>query len=301
MMKTSTLRILQYNVNHGKEATMIPLLQDTNTHEFDILAIQEPWGNKLIATSYNPFDSPFYLAYPPEKEARVCIYINKRIHPDHWTVTHHSRDAQTVTIRYETEEQQQQRTLSIHNIYNPSPSSYSASDIGTLEILRNCLQQAENDHIVVGDFNLHHPLWNGLARPTQHNAADILIDIARNASLDLATECGTITWQARGVYSTIDLSFLSQNIKERLIKCIPRLDMAQSSDHLPIETSLDLQTQVSVTTRKRCWKKADIRKLREHLGQTNFTHTEPTKKEHIDTYVYELTQAVTRGIEANVP
>ena len=83
MMKTSTLRILQYNVNHGKEATMIPLLQDTNTHEFDILAIQEPWGNKLIATSYNPFDSPFYLAYPPEKEARVCIYINKRIHPDY--------------------------------------------------------------------------------------------------------------------------------------------------------------------------------------------------------------------------
>jgi hypothetical protein len=44
----------------------------------------------------------------------------------------------------------------------------------------------------VGDFNLHHLLWGGLARPTQYNTADILIDIARNASLDLATKSGTI-------------------------------------------------------------------------------------------------------------
>ena len=76
------MRILQYNVNHGKEATMIPLLHDTNIHELDILAIQEPWGNKLVATSYNPHDSPFYLAYPPKKEARICMYINKHIHSD---------------------------------------------------------------------------------------------------------------------------------------------------------------------------------------------------------------------------
>ena len=294
------MRILQYNVNHGKEATMIPLLHDTNTHELDILAIQEPWGNKLVATSYNPHDSPFYLVYPPEKEARVCMYINKRIHPDDWTVTHHSRDAQTVTIRYETGSQQQ-RSLSIHNIYNPSPSSYSTMEIGTLETLRNCLQEPQNDHIVVGDFNLHHPMWSGLARPTQHNAADILIEIARNASLDLATQCGTITWRSRGLHSTIDLTFISQNIQERLTKCTPRLDIAQSSDHLPVETSLDLQTQVSVTTQKRCWKKADIRKLREHLAPTVFTYTEPTTREQIDTYVYELTQAVTKGIEASVP
>ena len=64
---------------------------------------------------------------------------------------------------------------------------------GTLTILRECLQEPADNHIVLGDFNLHHPLWNGLARPTQHAAADILIDIARKASLELATECGTIT------------------------------------------------------------------------------------------------------------
>lgn len=32
-----TLSILQYNVNHGKEATQVPLLEDTNVHDFDII------------------------------------------------------------------------------------------------------------------------------------------------------------------------------------------------------------------------------------------------------------------------
>jgi exonuclease III len=298
-MSDHTFRILQYNINHGKEATMIPLLQDTKVHEFDILAIQEPWGNKLVATSYNPHDSPFYLAYPPEKESRACTYINKRIHPDHWSVTHHNKDAQTVTIRYETKSQQ--RTLHIHNIYNPSPSSYTAPDIGTLGTLRNCLQAPGDDHIVVGDFNLHHPLWNGLRRTTQHNAAQTLIEIARNASLSLATVRGTTTWRERGIESTIDLSFLSQSLEERLIRCTPREDMAQSSDHLPIETTLDLQTHVVVPTRKRCWKKVDLRKLREHLRQTVFTFAEPVPREQIDTYIHELTQTVTKGIDISVP
>ena len=62
-MSNTTLRILQYNVNHGKDATLVPLLHDTRVHEFDILAIQEPWRNPFTTTSYNPQDSPFYLAY----------------------------------------------------------------------------------------------------------------------------------------------------------------------------------------------------------------------------------------------
>ena len=42
MSERRTLKILQYNVNHRKEATLIPLLQDTEIRDFDILAVQEP-------------------------------------------------------------------------------------------------------------------------------------------------------------------------------------------------------------------------------------------------------------------
>jgi exonuclease III len=298
-MSNTSLRILQYNVNHGKDATLVPLLQDTRVHEFDILAIQEPWRNPFTTTSYNPQDAPFHLAYPPKALSRVCVYINKRIHPNSWMITHHSEDAQTITIRYGPDGNR--RTVQVHNIYNPSPSSYSSQDQGTLGILRNCLQQPADNHIVVGDFNLHHPLWSGLARPTQHAAADILLDIARNASLELVTKCGTETWMARGLYSTIDLSFISQDLGEKLIKCVTRPDIAQSSDHIPIETSLDLQTQPFETDRKRCWKRLDTGKLLERLKQVTLPDLELTSRSQIDTYICELTQALTNGIEASVP
>ena len=273
-MRDTTLRILQYNVNHGKDATLVPLLHDTKIQEFDILAIQEPWRNPSVTTSYNPPDSPFHLAYPPKALARVCFYINKKIHPRSWTVTHHNEDAQTVTIHHGLGPHQ--RTLQIHNIYNPSPGSSSSLAPGTLETLRICLQRTVDDHIVVGDFNLHHPLWAGLARPTQHAAADILLEIVRNASLELVTKCGAATWRSRGTYSTIDLAFISQTLGERLIRCVTRLDIAQSSDHIPIETSLDLQTQILETNRKRCWKRLDIKKLRERLWQATLPNTELT-------------------------
>jgi hypothetical protein len=133
-MSNTTLRILQYNVNHGKEATLVPLLQDARVHEFNILAIQEPWRNPLITTSYNPQNAPFYLTYPPKPLSRVYVYINKRIHLNSWKVTNHSEDAQTVTIQYGPKNYQ--RTLQIYNIYNPSPSSHLFLDPGTLETLR---------------------------------------------------------------------------------------------------------------------------------------------------------------------
>jgi exonuclease III len=183
-------------------------------------------------TSYNPSTSPFYLAYPPFEETRVCFYVNKRLHPGKWSVTNHSKDAQTITIEIADP---MRRVIQVHNIYNPSPPSYSSTAQGTLATLRKCLQEQANDHIVIGDFNLHHPHWGGLARPTQHAAADILLDIAQESSLILATPCGTTTWRERGSESTIDLAFISQSLENELLKCRLRRDIAQSSDHLPVE------------------------------------------------------------------
>ena len=74
------LKILQYNVHKSKDRVMAPLLEDSRIHAFDILAIQEPWNNTHIATSYNPRNSWFYLAYPAER-GRACLFINKRLDP----------------------------------------------------------------------------------------------------------------------------------------------------------------------------------------------------------------------------
>jgi exonuclease III len=298
----SQLRILQYNVNHGKEATIIPLLRDTRIKEFDILAIQEPWRNPNIATGYNPLRSSFYLAYPPDKLTRVCFYVNKALHPGKWSVTNHHKDMQTLTIDLNRAPGQESTPIQIHNVYNPSPASYTSQEMGTLATLRTCLETAGTgiEHVVIGDFNLHHPLWNATSRFTQHAAADHLIEIAAENLLELVTPKGAVTWRARGTESTIDLTLLSYPLVTSLIKCLPRVDLAQSSDHIPVETTLDLQPQPFTPMPRRCWKKADFNAIRQALND-KVPNTQVETNEQIDTRVYEITQALQEAIDQGVP
>ena len=99
---------------------------------------------------------------------------------------------QTLTIQIETPEA---KTVQIHNIYNPSPTLYSSKEPGTIETLRKILETnaAETNHVMVGDFNLYHPLWSSVERLTQHKAADILLKVAYNHSLELVTPRGIVT------------------------------------------------------------------------------------------------------------
>jgi exonuclease III len=296
------LRILQHNVNHGKETTLASLLREPECKEFDILAIQEPWRNPFTTTGYNTQTSGFYLAYPPFLLARVCFYINKRLDTSKWTVTNHSEDMQTLTIKTEATGTQIEEVLQIHNVYNPSPASYSSKEPGTIETLRKILETSvsETNHVVVGDFNLHHPLWCSIERLTRHAAADILLDVAHNHSLELVTPRGTVTWRARGTQSTIDLAFLSQNLVTRVQKCVPRQDLAQLSDHIPIELAVHIQIQQDVTERKRCWKKMDQEKLQETLkGQVEDTPISTNLQ--IDTRIHDITQALQNAIDRSTP
>ncbi len=297
------LRILQYNVNHGKETTLASLLQDAQCKEMDILAIQEPWRNPFITTGYNTQSSGFNLAYPPFRLTRVCFYVNKRLDISKWSVTNHSEDIQTLTINLAAIETQQGGVIQIHNVYNPSPTSYASNEPGTIVTLRKVLEQAEKDsnHVVVGDFNLHHPLWSSVERLTQHNAADILLETAYDHELELVTPRGMTTWRARGTESTIDLTFISQTLVTRLQKCVTRHDLAQLSDHIPIETSINLYVQQQdVTQRKRSWKKMDGEKLITAL-QGQVVDSPIHTNLQIDTRIYEITQALQNAIEASTP
>lgn len=79
MANQPSLSILQYNVRKNKKGVMIFLLADDRIRDYDILAIQEPWRNCVVSTSYNPFNSGFHLAYAKSKDTRSCFYINKKL------------------------------------------------------------------------------------------------------------------------------------------------------------------------------------------------------------------------------
>ena len=173
MIGQNHLQILQYNVRHEALTTMAPLLHDDKIQQFDILAIQEPWYNRHNKSSFNPSSSGFYLACRSKPDTRTCFYINKRLDLESWEFEDEKGDLCSIklTIRNRRERQTESdkpENIWIHNAYNLSPTSYKSMDSpSTLPKICKALQKPEK-HILVGDFNLHHPQWNNPGRFTYH-------------------------------------------------------------------------------------------------------------------------------------
>jgi endonuclease/exonuclease/phosphatase family metal-dependent hydrolase len=102
------------------------------------------------------------------------------------------------------------------------------------------LLQRRGEHIVLGDFNLHHPLWSGLGNPTIHLAAEPLIEMVYGAGLSLITPPGQPTWRARTASSTIDLTFVSEGLIGKVQECRVKHSLDHGSDHLPVATTFYL-------------------------------------------------------------
>ena len=101
MNRHSTLSILQYNVHRSRDMVMASMLRDPRIHEYDILAIQEPWKNPFAATTHYLAKRVFYLCCLAGDEvgpAWVCFFINKRLDYKKWQFKEHSRDICSLTI-----------------------------------------------------------------------------------------------------------------------------------------------------------------------------------------------------------
>lgn len=243
MKNTSSLSILQYNVRKERVGIIISLLADPRIQHYDIVAIQESWRNPQMTTTISSHWSGFHLLYRAENDTKVCFYINKKIDPDSWKVEFVSADMCTLKLKICNDGLEEM--IHVHNVYNPSPASQSSTNSSsTLPTLSYALDAGMNvKHIVVGDFNLHHPYWSRPLRSSQHAAADQLLDIIKEVDFKLALPPDTITWEARQSCSTIDLVFLSARLIAKLEHCKTRLKMEQSSDHIPILTKLLLQCE----------------------------------------------------------
>ena len=298
MRNTNSLSILQYNVRNDRVSTMLPLLADPNTQDYDIIAIQEPWRNPFAPTTLSSHQSGFHLLYRPNGDTRVCFYINDSIDPDSWEVEFPSADMCTLIIRTKIGETAE--VIHVHNVYNPSPASYSSIDSpSTLPIVKHQLTTGSN-HILLGDFNLHHPLWNDPSRTTQHAGADQLLNIIEESSLSLTLPKGTITWEARQSFSTIDLVFMSENLTERLEHCMSRPELNQSSAHIPISTRITLDSEPQTIIERRAWKLLNMEKLREAEKQAP-PITTPRSHAEIDAYTVSIQKFLQEVINAAVP
>ena len=201
------IRVLQWNVQKSKTGAMIPLLH-WDTPDYDIIAVQEPWLHPQLQTSYCPRSCQYDLAFPTEGRARTCILINKRLLPNRW-MTGTSPDYCWIRIETETE------PMTIHNIYSETPPSYQTRNWNTpIPRLRDALQQP-GQHLIVGDFNLHHPIWGGPDVSRWHTGAELVLELMEEFQLELITPLGLITREKREQRSTLDLAISTLGIAQR--------------------------------------------------------------------------------------
>jgi hypothetical protein len=118
MNQNTTLSILQYNVHKSRDTVMATLLRDPRVHEYDVLAIQEPWWNPYAATTHHPAKDIFQLCYPVGDgggPAWVCFFVNRRLDHSKWRFKERTRDVCSLILDL-TGEGQEQQSLALHNI-----------------------------------------------------------------------------------------------------------------------------------------------------------------------------------------
>lgn len=242
---THRLQILQANCWKSRDEVQMHLFGEKDVQEYDILAIQEPYINNRtdpLTTYALALQNRFHILLQPTPQEdyetcpRVCLYVNRRIDPTTWEVRYHNRDLSTLILQTANH-----GTVHIHNIYNPGVSSGQESAIGTL---RDVITPGAQ-HIVLGDFNLHHPLWAGTQYQHVDSEATELIDLMDEHELDQLLPRGTITYEKKEAKTTIDLIWASHALSDRLIRCADKREWWYGADHVPILTQFDL-TPVSV-------------------------------------------------------
>src|ERR1700710_2940136 len=186
-----------------------------------ILAIQEPWvinnSNKYRFINYPSVKQllPNYSTFRP----RVLFYILKDYKVNLAPISPLDPDCIIIDLI--------DQNIQLINIYNASHPNIE----DLLPILqRNILPELlDNKTIFLGDFNTHHPWWDPLN--TQSSNSHFLLDYISKYNLSLINTIGEGTFYRphMAIPSTIDLTFATQGIVNKIIdwQILPDL----GSDH----------------------------------------------------------------------
>jgi len=286
-----TITIIQYNTHKSKDKVMAEFLYRVEAAEDQplVLAIQEPWRSTRGPHTTKTTPS-YHLNYLDHAETRVCFYVHKNLDPTRWSVEHHSPDLSTLSI------QAGGREIRIHNIYNPRPH-------GHIHTLPNLLT-SNAEHVLLGDFNLHHPLWGGVAVVAPEDEADDLIRFTEAAGLEIATECGVETWARGNQKQTLDLTFITGWVLDRLTTCERQDRWFTDSDHYPIFTEIDVRPPLQQEpTRRPLWKAADWPQVRTALGEELIALAGARMETHedLDKFAGYLHKTIQKVIRHEIP
>ncbi|CAD6898017.1 unnamed protein product, partial [Tilletia caries] len=238
------LKVIQYNC-HNEPEVISALLNNSSAQQVDILCLQEPYTYYINPVSHpdwtvfgrsGPVAQEAWGSFPREQQPaarpRVLTYVNnKRLNIANVnTVGLEHPDLISIQVGLERSDGSGIddgaghwiAQVVITNLYNPVRSS------DTIPPLLHSLNLIQSDHhLLVGDFNAHHPLWQTNVRSISRHA-EAWITAIQALNLELVTPADTRTYQyggSRALFSTIDLSFASDELRERVVTTSGRFNM----------------------------------------------------------------------------
>jgi retron-type reverse transcriptase len=167
-------------------------LQDRR--EADVIAVQEPYLNRQTKTIYCPSQAKYRRIYGG---GRAAIYIHKR-HPLYNWKAEANLDWCWVVIH----------GVTIWSIYSPIPAS---QPVWNSPLQRLASEEPTGPQLIIGDLNLHHPLWDRAGRTTPESS--VLLTLARRWRLKLITPWGEPTRKRHNERdSTIDHAWVTASL-----------------------------------------------------------------------------------------
>lgn len=167
MSSTSDIKILQINMNKSQPATE-NTLQVATELGVDLIFIQEPWlipknqaGNNYSGS--RSVNHPNFIQilpnYDPMYRPRTLIYASNQIKAQTNLASHSPQEADLQILEISSGKE----VINIINIYNQVDQASK-----TRTTAERCLYQLKVpiNTIVIGDFNIHHPLWESHASTT---------------------------------------------------------------------------------------------------------------------------------------
>src|ERR1700709_2484815 len=292
-------KILQININRNSITTE-NILQMAIELNITILAIQELWVIINNSNEYRSINHPSFKQLFPNYSTfrpRVLFYILKDYKVNLASISPLDPDCIIIDII--------DQNIQLINIYNASHPNIDNS-IATIQrenLLPNLL--AKNT-ILLGDFNTYHPWWDPLN--TQSSNSHFLLDYISKYNLSLINTIGEGTFYRphMAIPSTIDLTFATQGIVNKIIDWQVMPDLG--SDHYGVlftilynSSTLSSSIPLRFNTKKANWV---LFKENLDIEFKNFTFKDPNYiylNQELDNLIESFTSKIVKVANNNIP
>lgn len=299
LRRRKQLTILQANVGRGAAAHEIAL-NSAFEDKVDILLVQEPYIfrdlSRRISKKHRAYECFSPLDDWTSARPRVLTYIRKGAGIDAEQARPHDVDPPALSdILFLFVSSADSPTFLIANVYNAPPGSQGAG--AAVQALLSLPQSFfPNFSFLAGDFNLHHERWQPSYQSGNAALANLFVEWLDSLTLVLISEIDTPTHSGGNV---LDLAFVSGHLAARGASTATDPDRANTSDHLPLVTSLPWKPPATNTAQRLRLNTLDEDLFRTLLsaGVGGIPTAPPESEADLDALANSLTSALRNALE----